>query len=293
MIELERIEKIITLGLMTGKLEGVRPQSELIIAKKESAKSEAVAEFATNDGVLYLNNFTPTSFMEQYILDFDSGKYHHLIIPDLLNVISRQKYLVDTSVTFLNQFMEEGVKEITSKAYVGGKIVLNRPVRGGIITTIAKEDFEQRWKKWTSVGFLTRFLPASFQYGMDVVKQILIASVTEDEVNLLGKPIILPKPSILKDSLSKVKVTVPKELGLMLLKPAEDMQRRLSTYGFRAARHLRRLAQANALVNNRTTVKQEDIDEVIELAEFCNLDYKTIGKENPPKFREDMNLGGI
>ena len=109
MIELEPIEKLIELAIMTGRLKGVRPVSAIIVAPMESAKTETAAEFATTDGVLYLNNFTPTSFTEDHLMEFCPGKtykYHHLVIPDLLNCISRQKYLVDSTITFLNSFTE-------------------------------------------------------------------------------------------------------------------------------------------------------------------------------------------
>lgn len=292
MIELEPIEKLVELTIMTGRLEGVRPLSAMIIAPMESAKTETVAEFATSNGVLYVNNFTPTSFTEDHLTEFLPGqryKYHHLIIPDLLNCISRQKYLVDSTITFLNSFTEEGVKEIDSKAFREGKIVLPQPVRGGVITTIAKADFEKRWQKWSSVGFLTRFLPITFQYGNDVTERILLLSAEEDEIQLLGNPVELPEPTILpKDSpLSKVRVTLPRHLSPQIVKPGTDMQKRLKTYGFRGVRHLRRLVQANALVNNRVTVNQDDVDEVLKLAKFCNLDYAIIGKEEPPERVKD------
>ena len=292
MIELEPIEKLIELAIVTGRLEGVRPLSAIIIAPMESAKTETVAEFAITDGVLYVNNFTPTSFTEDHLMEFLPGqtyRYHHLIIPDLLNCLSRQKYLVDSTITFLNSFTEEGIKEIDSKAFRDGKIVLPQPVRGGVITTIAKADFEKRWQKWSSVGFLTRFLPISFQYGNDVVEQILLLSAEEEEIQLLGKSIKLPEPSILaKNSpLSKIKVALPKDLSPQLIEPGKDMQKRLKTYGFRGVRLLRRLVQANALINDRNMVNQDDIDKVLELANFCNFDYTIIGSELPPDHMRD------
>lgn len=291
MIELEDIQKIITLALWTGNLKDVRPLSVLIVARKESAKTENLAQFAQNDGVLYINNFTPTSFMEEYIRKFENEEYHHLIIPDLLNCISRQKYLVDTTITFLNSFTEEGVKEILSKAFEGGHIPLSKPVRGGVITSIADEDFEDRWKKWSSVGFLTRFLPVSYQYGQDVVMEILRACAESDESEVLGKPVKLELPPILSnDRFNRVKVTIPKELSHQLESPGRKMQSRLSTYGFRGVRHLRRLTLANALINNRREVIQEDIDEILRLTKFCNLDYTIIGKKHPPLFKKDMEV---
>ena len=117
-----------------------------------------------------------------------------------------------------------------------------QPVRGGVITTIAKADFEKRWQKWSSVGFLTRFLPITFQYGNDVVERILLLSAEEDEINLLGKPVKLPEPSILpKGPLSKVGITVPQDLSHQLVEPGVNMQKRLKTYGFRGVMALRRL----------------------------------------------------
>ena len=78
MIELEPIESLVRLTIMTGRLEEVRPLSAIIIASMESAKTETVAEFATTDGVLYLNNFTPTSFTEDHLTEFLPGqKYSH------------------------------------------------------------------------------------------------------------------------------------------------------------------------------------------------------------------------
>jgi len=270
MIKLEIIEKIIQLTICTGYLQNTRPLSLMIIASKESAKTETTTQFAQNDGILLMNNFTPTSFMENYILKFGSGEYRHLIIPDLLSCINRQKYLVDTTITFLNAFMEEGVKEIASKAFEGGTIKLDRPVRGGVITTIAKEDFEDRWKRWSSVGFLTRWLPVSYEYTQEIVEEILYAVATEDESRILGTPIKLDLPK------ARVKVTIPKELSAVLIEPGKEMQSRLSTYGFRGVRHLRRLVQAQALISGRHEVISEDIEEILKLAEFCNMDYKTI-----------------
>ena len=248
MIKLEAIEKIIKLTIYTGYLQNTRPLSLMIIANKESAKTETATQYALNDGVLLMNNFTPTSFMENYILKFGSGEYRHLIIPDLLSCISRQKYLVDSTITFLNAFTEEGVKEIASKAFEGGTIKLDRPVHGGVITTIAKEDFEDRWEKWSSVGFLTRWLPVSYQYSQEVVKEILYAVATEDESKILGNSIILKLPK------QRAKVTIPKELSALLIEPGKEMQRRLSTYGFRGVRHLRRLTQAQALSEGKHEV---------------------------------------
>lgn len=292
MIKLSPVEHIVTLALLTGYLEKVRPLSVIIIAKKESAKTEVVAIFSTSDGVLYLNNFTPTSFMDEYIRDFMNHKYHHLIIPDLLNCISRQKYLVDTTITFLNSFTEEGVKEIISKAF-DQKIQLPEPVRGGVITSIAREDFEARWKKWSSVGFLTRFLPVTYQYGQDVVDEILEACAIQEEGEVLGKPFNIKLPSILKAKggyRHEAKVTIDNTLAKQLIEPGKNMQKRLSTYGFRGVRHLRRLALAEALFNNRTEVTKADIDQILELTKFCNLDYKVIGNEAPPKFVSDFQV---
>jgi len=85
MIKLDPIEETIMLALLTGYLEGVRPLSVLIIAKKESAKTEVVAQFSANDGVLYLNNFTPTAFMDEYIRDFMSYQFYiAAILPNVL-----------------------------------------------------------------------------------------------------------------------------------------------------------------------------------------------------------------
>lgn len=287
------IQHIVVLVLLTGYLENVRPLSLIVIAKKESAKTEVVATFSRSDEVLYLNNFTPTAFMDEYIREFMNHKYHHLIIPDLLSCISRQKYLVDTTITFLNSFTEEGIKEIISKAY-DQKIKLPEPVRGGLITTIAKEDFEARWKKWSSVGFLTRFLPVSYQYGQDLVDEILQACATQDEEHVLGKPYSIKLPSVLKSKggyRRTAKVSIGDDLAHQLIKPGKNMQKHLSTYGFRGVRHLRRLVQAEALFNNRTTVTQEDINKVLELSKFCNLDYTVIGKQAPPKFASDFQVG--
>jgi hypothetical protein len=161
-----------------------------------------------------------------------------------------------------------------------------------VFTTIAKEDFEARWKKWTSVGFLTRFLPVSFQYGQDIVEQIRYASATQDEASILGKPVKLQLPSFLKNWSEQIKVTIPNNLAEQLIEPGQDMHRRLSTYGFRAVRHLKRLTLANALRNNKQVVTQQDIDQVLELAKFCNLDYTVIGKEKPPLFVSDIELEG-
>lgn len=281
MIQLDDIQEILKLAIYTGRLEGDKPLSVMIVANAESAKSQTLMSLAENDGILLLNSFTPTSFLENHALDFSTGKYRHLILPDLIPVLGRQKYLADATITMLLYFTEEGFKEIDSKAFQGGKISLNQPVSGGLLTSIAKEDFENRWKAWTAVGFLSRFPPVSFQYGQDTVREIFDSII---EGRALGKPIRLNLPA------QKATVDLPKDLGDQLIKSADEMHKRLSTYGFRALRHLIRLAKANALAAGRLAVTQEDIDKVLALSKFCNLDYPTIGKWRTKPTRKDMEL---
>ncbi|MBA7597135.1 hypothetical protein ES703_04130 [subsurface metagenome] len=290
LIGLEPVYRIIELAIATTKLIGYRALSVMIIAHKESAKTEVVTKYGTNDAILLVTNFTPAAFYEQYIAKFSSGTYKILILPDLLNCISRQKYLVEGSITFLNALMEEGVTEIISKAF-SKPIRLKNPARAGVITSIAKEDFDKRWHKWSSVGFLTRFLPVSFQYGQDTVKDILNNIAFKSEEQVLGKSIKLSLPA------KKQKVEMPEELGQQLIDSIKPVQKSLHTYGFRMLRHLKRMCLAAALLDGKKVVEQKHVDEVLELAKFCNLDYTTIGDLDPPEWmnkpnRRDMELMG-
>jgi hypothetical protein len=140
------------------------------------------------------------------------------------------KTLIEEGITSLDQFNVR-----TSKIY-------NPPIQCGLITGITKNSFfgfydqkELRWKggvkyDWASTGLLSRFVPFSYEYELTKIGRIF--SALESISRLIGG-----------------------ETG---------------SYGFRMQRNLQALARANAVLNDRSKVAQEDIDQITHLANWAN-----------------------
>ena len=108
----------------------------------------------------------------------------------------------------------------------------------------------------------------SYQYDQMSVDRIFWGIVDKQA---LGNPIKLNFP---KDSQD---IGLPRELGGKLIEEAKRAKsKKLVHYGFRLLRHLIRLTKANALAEGRQVVTEVDVNKTLELAAYCNLDYKHV-----------------
>jgi hypothetical protein len=282
MIGVDNILKLLELVVLTGHIEGEQPVSTLVTAPVEAGKTELVLQFAQNEGCVALTDVTAYGIMRDYGQSIINGQVKHLIIPDLIKPMSRGRDTVHSLVAFLNALIEEGVLRISTYAERIGApsdgLSLGAdqiPVKCGLIATLAKGVLLDGRHHWSRMGFMSRMLPISYDYGAST--QLDIHKSIARRQYLTDSPIRLSLPT------SDVEVTLNSPQADDLITLAAGLTGMLTSsrnpekvYGFRLQKHLQRLAMASALKDGRDIVTQRDADYIRSLAGCINLEYYPI-----------------
>jgi len=264
LINTGQLEHLIKLALYTGYIKGEKPVSLLITASVESGKTELVKKFSNNKGIVYLTDCTAYGITKNFLPELELGKIKHIIIPDLIVPLSKQKATVKSFISFLNAIIEEGVVEIQTYAISMKK----ENIRCGIITTIARKELNDSRHRWSSMGFISRILPVSYSYSQDTVMKILDSIARREYYNEEKQKLKFPK----KEKHIKLPVDIAKEL----IPFSEQFGKAEQVYGFRLQKQLQVLLEASALMDDRKVVTIDDVNILKKLLEFVNLDYKQI-----------------
>jgi len=268
---LELINKVIEIVLWTGWVKNAeKPVSLLTIAPPEEGKTRLVEQYRYNKGIVYITDVTAYGLSQKLIQYINEGKpVNHIIIPDLLNPLSRQKSVSDTFILFLNALIEEGIAKIKT-----GSILMEIPMKAGVITTLTTSEWYKHKDKWISIGFLSRLVPLTYRYSrnfiMELLEQLSGAEPIKTEINLN-----FPE--------EKVHVTLPRELHRQLKPYAIDIAKVVGLDGIRMYRDLGIMLKGFALSQGRDYVTQADVDVLKYLTNYINYDFNLIDL-GMPKF---------
>jgi hypothetical protein len=255
-MRLEPIIDILRACIWTGKLGDEKPVSVMLIAEQESAKTECLKYFRGTPTLRYLSDLTSRGLLpyKREILD---GKLRHIVLLDLVRLLSHGKGVSERTIQTIASLMEEGESE-TSDA--GGRESWGAEFpRIGVLMAITPRFFKAKRGKWRQTGFLTRFVPITFSYTEDTIRRIHLGIAN-------GNSIPPPKP----EKVPPLAYTshLPEEIAKVLSVRAREIGKQMHTYGFRYHKILRALAKASARMNGRGTVTREDLRKVIQWSSF-------------------------
>ncbi len=258
LIRLEPIIDILTCAIWSGRVAQEKPVSVLLIAEQESAKTECLKFFSGTTTLRYLSDMTATG-IKPFKSDIERGELRHLILLDLVRILSHSKGVGERTIQQLATLMEEG----ESGSADGGGLTswTSSFPKVGVLMGITPSFYNSKKGSWRKTGFMTRFLPVSFEYS-DSTQLEIHNGIKNGGANPRPQPILLPK-------LSSV-ITIPERLGDRIKDIAMMCGRQNLTYGFRYHKNLRTLAKASALENKRTMVNDEDLNRVLPWAKFFN-----------------------
>jgi len=278
LIEVQPLKDIIKLTLQTGYLKNTQsPTNLLLIGKPESAKTQAMKTYQIK-GTYTTNNITQSVIVSKIFPKIEHEGLKHLIIPDILNAIQKDR---TTRLGFLNlikSLIEEGITSLDS-FNIRTNRVYKPPIKCGLITGITSDNFRgyydprlQQFRGgakeiWKSTGLLSRFVPFSYQYEISKICKIFNSIQNEEEQESSGKETIKTRMIDVKGN-----AELFGKLQTVSIKLGDEM----GAYGFRIQRNLQYLAKANALLNNRKQVIQEDIDAILHLANWMNYRYNPL-----------------
>jgi len=276
MIATEKIERIIELSLISGYVkDDDAPLSIMLISYPETAKSSMILKFNCP------HTIESTDLSARPIVDFvvpklRNNELHHLIISDLTKVLAHRDTTVNSTISFLNALMEEGVKQ---NLFFGQLFEFQTRKKCGIITALTFDYYYKMFRKFHEIGFTSRFIPISFEYSGQTVLNIHNAIKN----NLMFNEIVKMK------KIKKKKIHIPSEIADWISIKAQDIankesqekirirvkgkQKQISIkiYGFRLHRQLRKMAKSIALSHKRDIVSWSHLAELKELMDYIRL----------------------
>jgi hypothetical protein len=255
LIRLEPILEILRAAIWSGKLADEKPVSVLLIAEQESAKTEALKYFRGTSSLHYISDLTSRGLLP-YKTEIQAIQMRHIVLLDLVRILSHGKGVSERTIQTLASLMEEGESE-TSDA--GGTNSWKDFPRIGALMGITTSFFRSKRGRWRQTGFLTRFLPVCFSYTPETVRAIHRSIA-------MGAHTPSAHPEKLPEGL--VQITCATHHALILSRKAAELGERMRTYGFRYHRVLRSLAKAQALISKRGEVSRADIEKVLVWSDF-------------------------
>jgi len=259
LIDVDDLIKLVNLALLTGRVKNTKPVSMLLIGDTETGKTQILEVFMNLKSVVWANDLSAKVIVQEVAPLVEKGKTH-ILIPDLLKVLSHQKVVARNTMTMLNSIMEEGLKNVM---FYGTQKEFKQPVRCGVIAAITRAAFRAREQYWKGIGFVGRCILVSFSYS-DVTKSKIHEHIRK------GFPVKMIEIITGKRTQAEIPAKIARRV--QDLAAAETP---FST-GFRVHKQLRALVQAHALYCGRSKAKAEDFEEVRRLSKFMNLDFHQI-----------------
>ena len=278
LIEVQPLMDMIKLTLQTAYVKDIEtPVNLLLIAKPESAKTRAMEDFGIKN-TYTTNNITSHSVAYKILPKAKDGTIKHVIIPDFLNAVEKDSRTAKSTVNLFKTLMEEGITSL-DQFYIKTEHVYKPPVKCGLITGITTTGYygdynpvTQRCEGgvryyWKKIGFLSRLVPFSYQYELSKLDKIFESIRNEGHEKKPDKQTIKYRVSAVKGNpdlfkrLEIISITVGSKIGC---------------YGLRLQKSLQYLAKANAMLNDRTEVTQDDIEKIMKLSNWINYDFNPL-----------------
>jgi hypothetical protein len=254
-IKLEPIIEILRAAIWSGKIADERPVSLMLVARQESAKTECLKHFFLTPSLKYLSDLTSRG-LNPYRQEIETGRIRHIVLLDLVRILSHGRGVSDRTIQSIASLMEEGESETSDG---GGKSSWDNFPKIGVLMGITPEFFFSKRGRWRGTGFLTRFVPISFEYSKDTQHAIHDA---------IAKGHRMPPPIKENIPLIPFQIELPDKYAGIISRRAEELGITMKTYGFRYQRVLRALAKANAGLSRRGIVGDEDIGKVLAWSQY-------------------------
>jgi hypothetical protein len=263
----------------------------ILIAPPECAKT-SILRGITCCGAKETMDLSQTVITKTLLPQIDREMLHHLVIPDLVKVLSHKTVTIDSTIAFLNAISEEGVKD---SMFFGQEFHYDRLLNIGVLTSVTPEFFVKYFKKWNDIGFITRFLPISYKYSAELIANIHKLIEEDKLLSVMTKTEATSSINGHIDSKSKFKIGIESNASAFISLKSQEIAKKLSEYkvrifvqgghvqevrpnimGFRLQRQFRMLIKAIALSKNKTEADMTDVEELSGLLEY-------IGYPNAPK----------
>jgi hypothetical protein len=268
--------------LATEFIKKSTPVSTLIVAPPERNKSNTVIKFQGKT-ILTLNDLTAYGLMKKIEEHTKGGKcdFGHIIIPDLTRLTARGRSVRKELVATLQILMSEGIEAIQTYNI---KVQFEKPLKIGVIACTTRQDIVDKRSIWSKIGFLSRFIPFSFNYD-EQLKTDILEFINSDE-SLEQETIRIRKKKTRN-------VLIPSSIKNRLTNDARRMAYgieefcgtlpRDKVFGARALHQLTSYIKAIALRHEENKVTEQHYDLFKHLFSYFNYDCSLILPTQPRK----------
>jgi len=246
-----------------GKKE-VFPKSLCLLANAESGKTSIIEKFSNLPFVHYTNDISPKPFVDFIFPEIERGNIRFLAIPDILNCIEKNKTTRQRTINLFKSLIEEGIDNLETFHI---RYSPNKKVRCGLITAITTDSYRDIKSEWIRNGFLSRVIPFSYSFQPITIEKIFQAiNKQETETDTIPTKIYR----------TECEVSIPYELAQRLNAIATRIGNSIGVYGLRMQKNLMALCKANALLNKRKEVTEEDLNNILQISAWINYNFNPI-----------------
>jgi len=263
LIGMEFIREIVETALLTCRLKYDPTVSLLLIAGVGEGKS-SVATQKICPAVVELTDLTAVG-MYKAIEHFPDAEF--FVIDDLTVLSGKKSHVRHNAIGVLSALIEQGVRVVVSPAGVLDFTKANkgRPVQKGIIACITKNVVGDDSAWWNKTGFSSRLLPISYQHSQELEDQIreFIYATARD---------LWIKSDYFKMAKRLRVVTFPVNLHQFVRIMVKGKQPQLGDdVPYRLDLHYISMLKAHALLHERVTVKQTDVNFLEKMNDYVGL----------------------
>lgn len=258
MIGTRLVESLVQSVALSHLVKGYSRCSLLLLAAPESGKT-TIANAANAKHVCRVAVITGRSILKEVA---DNKDTEFLLFNDLTAVRAMSATAVALLVVILNQ-ITQGEK---GKVAFAGKDTEEIDRTIGILGCMPFATFVDHRARWKELGFISRMIPFSYEYGNDLVATIKDAI---DEGNHRERA--QPTRKMPKAPRRQVSVQMPSNITVKVRRLADAKATELGNLGIRLLQNYHTLIRAHALLNKRTRVTMEDWKFLKEVDQFVSV----------------------
>jgi len=255
---LEKITEFLKIIFESGNIDDKidKPLSVILIAPVSSGKTTAIKQFKNNKNILITTDSTAYGILKKYENSLKNSEIKHIIIPDLHSALARKKTTAEQLILFINNSSEDGI--FPSQTY--GMSINNYIKPFGWILCLTTEGFKRKFKFLKEIGFISRFFVIEYKYDLSQIQLIIENIINEKDIEIPDIKInsmktrkkIRGNPKVFRELIVYSKILC-KEGDSEILR----MQKKLQTF-----------LKANASLNKRKQVTNEDLNKLKELIDL-------------------------
>lgn len=265
-VGLTRLTSLVKTVIWTGKIDGEEPVSMVLIAPAESAKTELLKQFRGTPTLEFFSDLTSRG-LSAFKTDIESGKLRHIVILDLIRVLSHPRVTADRTIQTIAGLIEDGQSSIADAGGVEKWGDTKNFPRIGALMAVTPQVYYRKRKMFRDTGFLSRFLPIHYKYSPPTIKMVHKA-IQNGHVKPLPTALVLPE--------KKLSAKIPDSIAFQISNLARQIGEKENTYGFRWHRSMRCLIKGIAISKRRFIVNQEDLQDLMEWTEFFDPEGVTL-----------------